>query len=306
MSNTPLLSVVIPTFNSADMTCRSLDSLLKQTLKDGDFEIVVINNNSTDNTLERVTAYAENNPSVSVYTQKQQGISHTRNMGIEQAKGEYILFLDGTKEAGEHVVQKTMDHFRNIRPEPLSVGGRYIPRFEGKKPFWYDDQFEIRTWGNEPRFLTNEEAYTGFVGGICAFRKDLLEHVNGFDTTLGMSGGKLRAGEEPDLYRKIYELQDDNTNTIYYDPDLYVYTRVPMERLTLRYRLRRSFGFGISSRVPLKKRGTVRYLVSLPMPFFRTIPMISTLFAKDDRKRSTKAVVIISQLAWYAGYYWTR
>ena len=301
-----LLSVVIATFNSGLMTCKSLNALTSQTLSHGKFEIIVVDNNSTDDSLNQIKEFTKKYDYISVYTETKQGVSNARNRGIEEASGEYILFLDGTKQAGENIIQLVMDHFLNQKPEPLSVGGRYVPRFEGKKPFWFDDSFEIRDWGDKQRFLNAEEARTGFVGGVCAFRKDLLLKVNGFNPNLGPSGNKARGGEEPDLYRKISELQSDNTETIFYDPDIKVYTRVPKERLTLRYRLQRGFGFGVSARdASARRRSLPKYLASSPMPFIATFSHVQDIFGKQV-KLSTKLVMLFCQVAWYAGYYWTR
>lgn len=305
MEDKILLSVVIATFNAGMMTCKSLNALTSQTLSHGKFEIIVVDNNSTDHSLSQIKKVSDKYDYIRVYIETKQGVSNARNRGIKEASGEYILFLDGTKQAGENIIQLVMDDFLNQNPEPLSVGGRYVPRFETRKPFWFEDSFEIRDWGNKKRFLTPEEAYTGFVGGVCSFRKGLLLKVNGFNPHLGPSGNKPRGGEEPDLYRKIFELQPDNTKTIFYDPDIKVYTRVPKERLTLRYRLRRGFGFGVSARNASQRRSLPKYLASIPMPFIVTFSHVQDIFDKQV-KLSTKLVMLLCQAAWYAGYYWTR
>ncbi len=196
-------------------------------------------------------------------------------------------------------MQLVMDNFFNQKPEPLSVGGQYVSRFEAKKPFWFDDSFEIRDWGDKKRFLTPEEAYTGFVGGVCSFRKDLLLKVNCFNPNLGPLGNKPRGGEEPNMYRRIYELQADNTKTIFYDPDIKVYTRVPKERLTPKYRLQRGFGFGVSARDASERRRSLpKYLASIPMPFITTFSHVQCIFGKQF-KLSTKLVMLLCQTAWY-------
>jgi glycosyltransferase involved in cell wall biosynthesis len=85
----PKVSVIIPTYNRADLIGRAIDSILAQTLRA--VEILVIDDGSTDNTRKVVGVYGE--PVRYIY-QDNQGISSARNRGIELATGEYIAFLD--------------------------------------------------------------------------------------------------------------------------------------------------------------------------------------------------------------------
>ena len=83
------ISVVIPTYNSADFIGEAIESALNQSLKP--FEIIVIDDGSTDNTREVLKKYNKN---ISYYYQSNHGSGKARNKGIKEAKGEYIAFLD--------------------------------------------------------------------------------------------------------------------------------------------------------------------------------------------------------------------
>lgn len=96
MEDKIVLSVAIPTFNADLMTRKCLNALTSQTLVHGKFEIIVVDNNSTDDTLDQIKGISEKYNYISVYVETKQGISNTRNRGIKEASGEYILFLDGT------------------------------------------------------------------------------------------------------------------------------------------------------------------------------------------------------------------
>lgn len=86
------LSVVIPVYNSEKCIRHCLDALLDQTYQE--LEIIVVNDGSTDNTLDVIQSYAERDFRVNVFSHSNQGVSATRNVGIEHATGDYIFFCD--------------------------------------------------------------------------------------------------------------------------------------------------------------------------------------------------------------------
>jgi glycosyltransferase involved in cell wall biosynthesis len=85
----PLVSVIIPTYNSADYIEEALQSVFEQTFQD--FEIIVIDDGSTDGTGEVLKKYGDR---ISYLFQENNGPSSARNRGIRAARGEYIAFLD--------------------------------------------------------------------------------------------------------------------------------------------------------------------------------------------------------------------
>ena len=86
------ISVIIPAFNSARFLPQTLDSLLAQTLRD--FEAVIVNDGSTDDTQAVIEAYCEKDPRFRGITQENAGVSAARNRGLAEAKGDYVVFLD--------------------------------------------------------------------------------------------------------------------------------------------------------------------------------------------------------------------
>lgn len=88
------LSIIVPVYNVADYLPKCLDSLLAQDLPQNEYEIIVINDGSTDNSGEIAQQYADKYANITLINQENQGLSGARNTGIKHAKGDYIQFVD--------------------------------------------------------------------------------------------------------------------------------------------------------------------------------------------------------------------
>ena len=91
MSQT-LISIIVPVYNCAPFLDECVNSILKQTYPH--FELILINDGSTDNSLEIITRYEKLDRRTNVITKENSGVSNTRNLGISLAKGDYICFID--------------------------------------------------------------------------------------------------------------------------------------------------------------------------------------------------------------------
>src|SRR5699024_9854311 len=88
----PKVSIIIPVFNVESYLCKSLDSVLKQTLKE--IEIIIINDGSTDNSLKICRKFERKDKRIKLINQVNKGVSAARNVGLKMATGEYIGFVD--------------------------------------------------------------------------------------------------------------------------------------------------------------------------------------------------------------------
>ena len=114
---TPKVSVIIPTYNRAHLVGRAIRSVLNQTYQD--FEIIVVDDGSTDNTEEVVKSF--NDPRIRyIRHEKNRGGSAACNTGIRAARGEYIAFQDSDDEWLPEKLEKQMQVFENT---PTGVGG---------------------------------------------------------------------------------------------------------------------------------------------------------------------------------------
>lgn len=91
MSKSPLVSVIVPTYNNEKYLANCIDSLLVQTFQD--FEIIVVDDGSADQTTKLLETY-KTNPSIRVHSQPNSGISVARNQGLKLSRGQFISFVD--------------------------------------------------------------------------------------------------------------------------------------------------------------------------------------------------------------------
>lgn len=85
-------SFIVPVYNTSKYLKKCLDSLVKQTFKD--FEIIIVNDGSTDNSSNIISKYLDTYKNIKVVNQKNEGLSMARNNGVKEANGEYLIFID--------------------------------------------------------------------------------------------------------------------------------------------------------------------------------------------------------------------
>ena len=100
-----MISVIVPLYNKEDLIAISIGSVLKQSYKD--YEIIVVNDGSTDKSIDMVKAF--NDERIRIINQKNAGVAAARNKGIEEAKGEFIAFLDADDEWKEDYLATQME-----------------------------------------------------------------------------------------------------------------------------------------------------------------------------------------------------
>lgn len=247
MSKRPIISVVVCTHNRAPSLCQALDSLAGQTLDLTMYEVVVVNNCSTDETPAAVRAYqADGGPCVRLVDEPALGLGHARNRGWQAAQGNYVAFMDDDARADPEWLQRALDLFEKSRPAPIAVGGQIRPWYVSPKPAWYKDEYEVRTWGQEARSLSPGESFSG---SNMMFAKRMLEQVGGFDVAVGMRGERVSMGEETVLFNNIWATLGHQAILVY-DPQLIVYHAVGRQKMTVRYHLSRWFVAGqVASRL---------------------------------------------------------
>jgi len=230
-----VISVVIATFNGFEYIERCLNSFTEQSIGPDSYEVIVVNNNSTDNTEQLVAKYIRQYNNFFLIDEKQPGVSFARNKGISITRGQYIAFIDDDAYADKDWLKNIVHAYETVTPKPVVIGGRILPYYEIEKPKWFNDSFEIRTKGKEPHFLNENDCKFGFPESNLSITKKIFEEVGGFSTQYGPAGAKMKFGEGSELSRRISE----EYPYFWYDPGIIVYHLVPERNMSVKYILSR-------------------------------------------------------------------
>ncbi len=145
----PLVSVLMPTYNRRDTIERAIDSVINQTLSD--WELIVVDDGSTDNTAEFVLQRYAHEPRMRLIRQENQGLSGARNTGLRASAGKYIAFLDSDDEYLPHHLELE-SAFLEAHPEENFVtaelwedfgGGHIVKHYQIETGQWYPEAARI-------------------------------------------------------------------------------------------------------------------------------------------------------------------
>jgi glycosyltransferase involved in cell wall biosynthesis len=235
MKRNELISVVICTYNRADLARQAITSVLAQDFPQTGYELLIIDNNSTDHTGALAQEFCGAYPNVRFFLENKVGLSHARNRGWQEAGGEYVAYIDDDCKVPPSWLKAAANVIE--QEHPAAFGGPFYPFYNSPKPAWFKDEYGSHVQGQEMRPLIDRE----YLDGMNMFiRADALELSGGFDPDFGMKGKKIAYGEETDL---IYRLRKQ-AEKIYYAPEVFVYHLVRSEKMNLWTNLVMSFSGG--------------------------------------------------------------
>lgn len=240
------ISAIICTYNRAAYLQKAIQSLVDQTLPKEQYEIIVVDNGSTDNTKAIIEGF-EHFDNLRYIYEPIIGLSKARNTGWQNAQGEYVAYMDDDAIACPEWLERIVAAFDTVQPQPASVGGKVTPIWEAERPAWLpkqrEDALALVDWGDNPKFLTEEHEH--HVGCNIAYPLQILQGCGGFSTSLGRKGTNLLSNDE-NIVRSY--VRQHNLGT-YYDPEISVQHCIPAERLTKRWFYRRAFWQGVSNEI---------------------------------------------------------
>lgn len=236
-SKNPGVSVVVCTYRRADVLRLCLESLVAQTNQSSAFEVIVVDNNSRDQTKSVVDSVCARAGNIRYVLEQRQGLSHARNRGYHEAAAEYVAYIDDDARVPEDWVTKVCSIIREHHPDLF--GGVIHPYYLTPKPAWFEDKYEIRVHQEQTGWMpkTNRRFLSG---SNMIFQKSLLTEYGGFNPALGMAGGEIAYGEETELVARA--LREDRK--VYYDRDLIVYHLVPEHKMQLWYHVYSNYKWG--------------------------------------------------------------
>jgi glucosyl-dolichyl phosphate glucuronosyltransferase len=199
------ITVILCTYNRARSLGETIESVVTQTLPQLlHWELLVVDNNSTDETRQVVESFRRRYPEhVRYLFEPQQGVSHARNTGVRAAQGGIVAFIDDDETADVGWLQTLTANL--FSSEWMGAGGRVVPQWNGVRPRWvssrnsficgplamFDPDTEVVQL-TEPPF-----------GANMAFRKEAFDKYGGFRTDLGRNGKGMLSGEDTEFGRRL-------------------------------------------------------------------------------------------------------
>jgi glycosyltransferase involved in cell wall biosynthesis len=227
-------SVIIATYNRADMLAVALESLAQMTIPPSlGWEVLIVDNNSRDSTQAVCESFVQKyRESFRYIFEARQGKSFALNTGVACARGDILAFTDDDVTVHPNwIVEllKTMERFHCA-----GVGGKIVPVWSTPKPDWLEIEGPRRLMnavvsfdlGSEPCPIT-----TAALGANFAFRKEIFQQYGAFRTDLGPTVGSEIRGEDSELCRRLIRAGE----TLIYSPAAIIYHPVEKKRAEKSY-----------------------------------------------------------------------
>lgn len=257
-----MISVIVCTYNRDKYIYNVLKSIADNTLPINCYEIVLVDNNCTDNTRSECYRFVQDCPNVSFryVVETNQGLSHARNRGIKESVGDILVYVDDDALVNNEYL-KTYSEFFDQHPEIDAAGGPIIPKYEMAEPAWMTHITKMlltgyKYLGDQPKEFPKND-YPG--GGNAAYRASVFEKVGLFNIELGRKGDSLVGAEEKDIFNKMTTLN----MRFYYLPTAILYHIIPEKKLSQEYFDHLTYSIGKSERIRTKQIGKAKYLKRL-------------------------------------------
>lgn len=221
------LSIVVCTYNRKWFLENLLEHLSCQLKTTKDCELLIIDNNSSDDTETFARDWVAKNRCLAKYhIEPMQGLSYARNKGLSEAQGQWIVYLDDDAYPSKNWLSQIQHTIRERGYD--AFGGAYLPWYRDGKVHWYRDSYGSNTsWltFKSPSILTDQ----CFSGGNAVYRRKLLESTKGFPTQMGMHGHSVAYGEE----NYVQETARRQGFILGFDPNVIIYHYVGLKKQTL-------------------------------------------------------------------------
>jgi glycosyltransferase involved in cell wall biosynthesis len=303
--STVFLSVIIPTRNRVKLLKNAIASIVHQTYQQEKYEIIIIDNGSTDETKSIVESFQKSILNLKYIYEESPGLHIGRHLGLKYASGEILVYADDDIEAFPTWLEGISESFSNTNV--VLVGGNISPHYENPPPDWIESLWQTTPWGKVLGAFsildfgdTIKEISPFYVFG-CNFsiRKKILVDLGGFHPD-GMPDSFLefRGDGETAVSRAIYSKK----YVTLFNPKASIYHFVPKSRMTFDYLYKRGYLQGISdSYTAVRKKGTYNYLHYIQFLVKNYIKIIKKILHDLIRNLSTTPRDIYYQ-GYLAGY----
>ena len=260
-----LISIVIPVYNEEENIRRSLDSINNDSV-----EIVIVNDGSTDNTLEVCREYEAKNTNIKVFTQENQGQNAARYKAISEASGEYIMFLDSDDSYNPNTVARVIETIKKYNhPDIIRFRYQMLPKGV-EQDIYFDDQekyVEKKDFKElvYPMFI---DSYRLNALGMDCVKKSLIDSI-------GNEGSEVRFGEDMLANLKMFT----NANNAVFLKDV-LYNYIFNEKSTTKTNNKYKLASNLEDLVVILTR-LYRYLIEWDLCTTENMTFIENKFKKE-------------------------
>jgi glucosyl-dolichyl phosphate glucuronosyltransferase len=229
------VTVAIITYNRSRYLRQTLSGMVRQDYPGDRWELLVIDNNSEDETRDVVNSFLTSNPSPRRIVETRQGLDYGRNRAIEEARGDLIVLVDDDILVEPDWLSQLIAPFSSESAHKIGVvGGEVVPVFPDGIPDWQKGSHRPLGFRPDPGPLAPNQAP---VGANFAFPKWVFVQFGMFDTRLDRQGSRLFGGGDSQMIRRLRTVGLE----AWFVPGAKVQHQISAERLTLAYALRHAF-----------------------------------------------------------------
>ncbi len=238
----PRVSVIMSTYNRGDLLEDAVRSVLDQDEATPAFDLVVVDNNSTDHTRDVIERFARSDARVRYVFEPRQGLSHARNAGIHAATAPLVAFTDDDVRVNTDWVAAIVRAFAE-HPEADMVGGRVLPLWPATPPAWLTrdhwSPLALVDYGDNPVTVTAARPLC-LVGANMAFRRTVFDLVGTYAADVQRVKDGIGSLEDHEFELRLLRIGRRGV----YDPRIVVHAEIQPNRLERSYHRRWYKGHG--------------------------------------------------------------
>ena len=229
------VTVAIPTYNRADFLRQTLAGLVAQQFPRDHFEILVLDNNSTDHTRAVVAEFASAHPTPRYLLETQQGLDYARNRAVAEARGDIIVFGDDDiLVQPDWLAHLAVPLLADTAQRIGAVGGEVIPVFPNGLPDWVAEWHAPLAFRPDLGPLPPQHSP---MGANLAFPRRIFTQLGLFHTALDRAAGNYFSGGDSEMIRRVRAAGHE----VWFAPSAAVKHQMPASRTTFRYASRHAF-----------------------------------------------------------------
>jgi glucosyl-dolichyl phosphate glucuronosyltransferase len=302
------VTVIICTYNRHRLLLGALDSLVSNQVHGTSHEVIVVDNNSTDDTRAVVESFVRRGAAnVRYLFERQQGLSHARNAAITAARSPIVAFTDDDVRVAPDWVP-TIKRLLDDHPEVDCVGGKVLPSWDSTPPAWLTHDhwspLGIVDYGDRP-FYVNADVQLCLLGANLAIRTHALEEIGRFQPELQRVQQSVGSMEDHEMLMRLWK----NNRQGLYAPELVVTSGVAADRLAKPYHRRWHLGHGrfyAKARLPEMEESRSGRLFDVSAHFYRQAALDALRWVGNVVCRRNRAFANETNLWFFAGYFSQR